>query len=55
MMVRSAMRVVLVIVAVGMVLVVRMIMRLRRRGGAEGGGTVQRPQKRQERTPLHPQ
>ena len=55
MMVRSPMRVVRVIVAVSMVVIVGMIMRLRRRGGAEGGGTVQRPQKRQERTPLHPQ
>ncbi len=52
MMMRIAMRVVRVVVT--MMVMVRMIVGLRRRGGAQGRGAVERAQKRQKRAPLHP-
>src|SRR5262249_42492613 len=43
------------IVAVVRVAMVRLSVRAWRHRGADGGGTVERMQERQERTPLHPQ
>src|SRR5262249_55569857 len=51
----SMMVMVRMMVMVAMVVVARMIVGLWRRGGAEGHGSVERPQKRQKRAPLHPQ
>src|SRR5262249_40362701 len=48
-------RVIMMRVIMMRVIVMRVIVIARRHRGADGGGTVERMQQRQERTPLHPQ
>src|SRR5262249_57349418 len=57
MMMMMVMVVIVIVMRVTMVrmIVMRVIVIARRHRGADGGGTVERMQQRQERTPLHPQ